>query len=123
MYGEQQLAVLAVITCSVRSINFGTTSVGNADHLTLPLAFALVLGQSATSHFALLYFDTYLYSDRRNHSCVHASASGQQQQGIAAQPLCFDPTGVGELVFAAAALAAFAELGRVFDTSEAFSNG
>lgn len=51
---------------------------------------------------------------------VHASAAGQ---GIAAQPLCFDPTGVGELIFAAAARAAFAELGSVFDTSSAFSYG
>jgi len=64
-----------------------------------------------------------LYSRSEHHSCVHASAQGQQQQGVAAQPLCFDPTGVGELVFAAAALAAFAEPGSFFDTSEAFSMG
>ncbi len=54
---------------------------------------------------------------------MHASAPGQQQQGIAAQPLCFDPTGVGELVVAAATFAAFAEPGSLFDTSEAFSMG
>ena len=61
----------------------------------------------------------HLDSRRRNHSCEswHASAPGQQQ-GIAAQPLCLDPIGVGETVFAAAALAAFAEPGSVFDTSE-----
>ncbi len=64
-----------------------------------------------------------LYSRSEHHSCVHASAQGQQQQGVAAQPLCFDPTGVGELIFAAAARAAFAELGSVFDTSSAFSYG
>ena len=53
---------------------------------------------------------------------MHASALGQQQ-GIAAQPLCFDPVGVGESVFAAAALAAFAELGSTVDTSELSAMG
>ena len=51
---------------------------------------------------------------------MHASAPGQQQ-GIAAQSLCF-AIGVGQF-FAAAALAAFTEPGSVFDTFEAFSMG